>query len=123
VRLEQHSEIGYQILSLINHPLWQLSASVALHHHENFDGSGYPDGLKKDAIPLACRICAICDVYDALRRRRSYKESLSHQSIVDLITDKGKEGMAYKFDPDLLNEFEKNNHLFEKIYQRSLEEK
>lgn len=114
-KIEKHSEIGYHILNMIDHPLIQLSATLALYHHENFDGSGYPKGLKGDMIPFEGRICTICDVYDVLRRRRFYKESLSHQETVDLMVNKGKGGMAHKFDPGLLEEFEQSHHLFEKI--------
>jgi HD-GYP domain-containing protein (c-di-GMP phosphodiesterase class II) len=114
-KIEEHSEGGYHILNIIDHPLLQLSATLALYHHENFDGSGYPEGLKGDMIPFEGRICSICDVYDVLRRRRSYKESLSHQETVDLMVSKAKRGMAHKFDPGLLEEFEKSHHLFEKI--------
>ena len=114
-KIEEHSEIGYHILNTIDHPLLQLSATLALYHHENFDGSGYPEGLEGINIPFEARVCSICDVYDVLRRRRSYKESLSHQETVDLMVNKAKGGMAYKFDPELLEEFEKTHHLFEKI--------
>ena len=114
-KIEEHSEIGYHILNTIDHPLLQLSATIALNHHENFDGSGYPKGLKGDEIPFEGRICSICDVYDVLRRRRFYKESLSHKETVDLMVNKAQGGMAHKFDPELLEEFEKSHHLFENI--------
>lgn len=89
-KIEKHSEIGYQILKTIDHPLMQLSAIISLYHHENFDGSGYPIGLKGNAIPFECRLCSICDVYDALRTRRPYKIGFSHQDAVDRMTDKAK---------------------------------
>lgn len=112
-KIEKHSIIGYKILNIINHPVMQLAATLALYHHENFDGSGYPEALKGNKVPFECRVCSICNVYDVLRRERSYKERFSHQDAVDLMISKA--GMANKFDPELLREFEKNNRLFEQI--------
>jgi len=115
-KIEKHTEIGYNILKIIDHPLMQLSATLALHHHENFDGSGYPEGLSGNEIPIECRLGSICDVYDVLRNRRSYKKRFSHQDAVDFMIDKTKGGLANKFDPELLQEFEKSHQMFERLY-------
>jgi response regulator RpfG family c-di-GMP phosphodiesterase/serine/threonine protein kinase len=85
---------------------------VIRHHHERFDGTGYPDRLTGTDIPLAARIVAICDVYDALRSRKPYKPALSHTVTVQIIT----EGSTGQFDPDLLAVFRKIAAEFETIY-------
>jgi putative two-component system response regulator len=72
--MKQHSRIGYDILSKSNASVFQLAAEIALHHHERWDGNGYPDGLAGEAIPESARIVAIADVFDALSMRRPYKE-------------------------------------------------
>ena len=64
--MKTHTTIGASILSGSASPLVQLSETIALTHHERWDGSGYPHGLSGEQIPLAGRICAICDVFDAL---------------------------------------------------------
>ena len=89
-----------------------LAIDVIRHHHERYDGTGYPDKLAGDAIPLAARIVAICDVYDALRRRKPYKPSLSHSVAVQIIA----EASPGQFDPDLLAVFRKAATEFESIF-------
>ena len=83
----------------------------AISHHERWDGSGYPKGLKGEDIPLLGRMMAICDVYDALVEPRPYKESLPHKEAVRIIL----ESKGSHFDPALTDLFEKINHTFEKI--------
>lgn len=73
--MRQHTRIGYSILSDSQSSLMQLAASIALTHHEKFDGSGYPAGLKGEAIPLAGRIVIVADVFDALTSVRPYKQA------------------------------------------------
>ena len=65
--VELHPEIGHRIIKNLAHPLGELASVIALTHHENYDGFGYPQGLKGEAIPLVGRICSVCDIYDALR--------------------------------------------------------
>lgn len=72
--MKTHTRIGYDILSKSKAPLFQLAAEIALHHHEHWDGSGYPDGLRGDHISEAARIVAVADIFDALSMRRPYKE-------------------------------------------------
>jgi HD-GYP domain-containing protein (c-di-GMP phosphodiesterase class II) len=72
-KMKTHTTIGASILSGSKSALVQMAEQIALSHHERWDGSGYPDGLKGDEIPLAARICAVCDVFDALLSPRPYK--------------------------------------------------
>jgi len=78
-----------------------IASDVAGAHHEKWDGTGYPDGLKGEAIPLVGRIMAIADVYDALISKRAYKEAMSHEKAMEIIL----EGRGKHFDPDLTDLF------------------
>jgi putative two-component system response regulator len=90
----------------------QTAIEITRHHHERFDGLGYPDGLVGDAIPLSARIVTIADVYDALRSRRSYKPALTHRMTLQIMTQE----CAGQLDPDLLRAFERCADEFEQIY-------
>jgi cyclic di-GMP phosphodiesterase len=92
----------------------QMAIDIARHHHERYDGSGYPDRVAGDAIPLAARIVAVADVYDALRSRRPYKPALSHNAAVQVIED----GSGKQFDPHLLQAFQRCSAMFEQIYRQ-----
>ncbi len=83
-------------------PLLHYGRQIARHHHERWDGSGYPDGLAGAAIPLAARLMAVADVYDALISRRPYKEPLSHAQAMALI----REGSGSHFDPRIVDALE-----------------
>jgi response regulator RpfG family c-di-GMP phosphodiesterase len=89
-----------------------MAIDIARHHHERFDGAGYPDRLAGSDIPLAARIVAIGDVYDALRSRRVYKPALSHAAAVQIMT----EGSPGHYDPALIQAFQRCAGRFEKIY-------
>lgn len=95
-----------------------MAATIARSHHEWWDGSGYPDGLEGDAIPLAARIVGIADVYDALRSQRPYKHSWSHRDTVDYIA----EGAGRQFDPDLVRIFLELADEFEAVSRRTKDE-
>jgi CHASE2 domain-containing sensor protein len=73
--MKTHTTIGASILSGSKSALVQMAEQIARSHHERWDGTGYPDGLEGDEIPLAARICAVCDVFDALLSPRPYKEA------------------------------------------------
>jgi len=75
---------------------------IIRHHHERFDGSGYPDGLKGEAIPLGARIMAVVDVYDALCTERPYKSALSHQEAIDILRQEAEAGA---WDPHVVEAF------------------
>lgn len=96
--VQQHTVIGAKILSG-NHPLIEASREIALTHHEKWDGSGYPQGLVGEAIPLFGRICALADVFDALTTKRPYKEPWPLDEVLALIT---KDAGSH-FDPTLVD--------------------
>lgn len=117
--MRRHAQSGYDILRSAKDPVMDIAASVALHHHEHWDGSGYPAGLKGEAIPREARIVALCDVYDAMRETRSYKPPLVHEEAVDAILNGDKSGRMRPtmFDPDLLRIFEGKHQQFREIYE------
>ena len=99
--MESHCMLGYKILSQSNTDLFQLAASIALNHHEKWDGSGYPSGKIGEAIPLEARIVAIADVFDALTMKREYKEEWTTDDAFNEI----KTNSGILFDPKLVNIF------------------
>ncbi len=90
----------------------QMAIDIARHHHERYDGKGYPDQLAGEHIPLSARIVALADVYDALRSRRPYKPALSHAAALQVIKESGEQ-----FDPVVLQLFQKVESTFERIYK------
>lgn len=117
-----HPVFGEQILG--DSPRLQIAREIALAHHENWDGSGYPSGIEGENIPLAGRIVKVADVYDALRSKRSYKHPLSHLEALRIFKE-GDDRIKPNnhFDPVLLKTFFQIEHIFEKIYESSEEEK
>ncbi|MDX8399971.1 MAG: HD domain-containing phosphohydrolase, partial [Gallionellaceae bacterium] len=105
--MKQHPTLGGEVLIKAENSLpapsrfLSLAHEIASGHHEKWDGSGYPIGLKADDIPISARLMALADVYDALISRRVYKEAFSHEVAVDIIT----KGKGTHFDPDLVNVF------------------
>lgn len=99
--MQSHTRIGYDILSKSKAPLFTLAAEIALHHHEKWDGSGYPDGLSEGRISESARIVAIADVFDALSMIRPYKEAWPLDRIFSYMRD--NEGTH--FDPNILKQF------------------
>jgi putative two-component system response regulator len=101
VIMKTHPQIGYDILGKSNAIVFQLAAEVALRHHEKWDGSGYPGGLRGDDIPQSARIVALADVFDALSMKRPYKEPWAIEKIMEYITA----GAEAHFDPRLVSVF------------------
>jgi putative two-component system response regulator len=99
--MEEHAERGRRILEGSSSPLVQLAAEIAATHHEHWDGSGYPAGLKGAAIPIAGRIVAVADVYDALTSERPYKTAWSHAEALAHI----KAQAGHHFDPTCVEAF------------------
>ena len=79
----------------------QLAKEIAYSHQEKWDGSGYPEGIGGDDIPIAARLMAVADVYDALISRRVYKDGMPHEKAVEIIV----EGRGSHFDPDVADAF------------------
>lgn len=96
--MQQHTTIGAQIIGKHESSLLQLSAVIALNHHEKWDGSGYPQKIKGDDIPHEARIITIADVFDALTSVRPYKKAWSVEEAVSYIKDKA----GTQFDPTLV---------------------
>jgi putative two-component system response regulator len=101
--MHSHPKVGHDILVRSQAPVFQLAAQVALRHHEKWDGSGYPDGLKGDEIPQAARIVSLADVFDALSMRRPYKEPWPIEKIQQYILDEA----GLHFDPELVEVFKR----------------
>ena len=101
VIMKEHTTIGGKILGAGNSDYMNMGTLIALSHHEKWDGSGYPSGLAGEDIPLAGRICAVADVFDALTSRRPYKEAFSVEKSIAII----REGQGTHFDPKVLNVF------------------
>jgi len=114
-QVKQHTLIGGEILSSPKAPV--IEREIALHHHERWDGSGYPYGLKGEEIPLSARIVSVADVYDALRSRRPYKPPLPHREAYRIITEGDMKLKPYHFDPAVLDVFVKLHRRFEEIYE------
>ncbi|MBK8727640.1 MAG: response regulator [Holophagaceae bacterium] len=115
--MKSHALIGWKILGDSKSPYLQMGAEIALNHHERWDGSGYPNGKAGEAIPLAARIMNICDVYDALRSRRPYKEDFSHRVAMQIILCGDARTRPEHFDPAILATFERNHSTFEAIFE------
>lgn len=105
--MKTHAQKGYDILHAASNSMGEygefltLAEQVALTHHEKWDGSGYPNGLSGRAIPLAGRLMAVVDVYDALRSTRPYKQGFSHEKALDIIV----QGKNSHFDAHLVDAF------------------
>ena len=97
--IRTHPEIGHGILDGSEIPEIRCAAEVAFCHHEHWDGTGYPRGLKEREIPLEARIVAIADVFDAMRSRRAYKEAWTDERVITEM----KKGRAIHFDPDVFD--------------------
>jgi putative two-component system response regulator len=111
--MKQHTTIGAQTLeaALAASPdaeYLKLARDIAIAHHEKFDGSGYPNGLRGDEIPLCARIVALADVYDALTTKRVYKEAFSHEVARDIIVNSS----GSHFDPRIVDAFLKTQQTF-----------
>jgi len=95
-------------------PFLRIAKEFALYHHEKWDGSGYPEGLSGEAIPLSARLMAIADVYDAVISRRVYKPEMPHAKAVAII----REGSGTHFDPQVVQAFLSLEQEFQDIAQR-----
>jgi putative two-component system response regulator len=101
VIMKRHTTMGAAILKGSTVPFIRMGARIAIGHHEKWDGSGYPRGLRGEAIPMEARITALVDVYDALSNRRHYKDPWPEDEVVALM----RKGIGAHFDPDLADLF------------------
>jgi response regulator RpfG family c-di-GMP phosphodiesterase len=116
--MQSHTTIGAETLRAVarRHPFstgfLHMAIEIAQHHHERWDGTGYPDRLAGEQIPLAARLVAVTDVYDALRSPRVYKPGMTHAEAVTVMTEKS----PGHFDPALLDVFRRCADRFDRVY-------
>ncbi|MES9970257.1 MAG: two-component system response regulator [Candidatus Thiodiazotropha sp.] len=116
ILMKKHSQYGHDALLRAEQELGstdflQMAREIAYTHHEHWDGSGYPQGLKGDDIPISGRLMAIADVYDALINKRVYKEAYSHETAVEIV----RQSAGSHLDPDIVDAFLQLQDEFEKI--------
>ncbi len=111
--MKKHTTIGHDILAKSSSPYLQMAASIALSHHERWDGSGYPHGLTGERIPVESRIVAIADTFDALTTDRPYKEAWPLERSFDYI----RENAGRQFDPACVEAFFDASGRIESIYR------
>ena len=112
--MEDHAVFGYTYLRNLS----SLAAEMALSHHENFNGTGYPQALKGNEIPMSGRMVRLCDVYDALRTARSYKKAMTHEEAVEVMLHGDDRVRPEMFDPELLCLFALHHRQFEACFDR-----
>jgi len=115
--MKSHAGLGAELLGGGDSPYLRMGAEIALHHHERWDGSGYPARLKGELIPISARIMNICDQYDALRSERPYKNAMSHELTVEILTVGNERTMPAHFDPDVLDAFKRSSGRFRDIFE------
>jgi len=115
--MKRHPVYGYRILSASNR--LRMAGEIALSHHERWDGNGYPHGRKGREIPLAARIVAVADIYDALRSKRPYKPGFDHERTRRILLE-GDDRMDVEglFDPQVIEAFIENHRGFDEIWNR-----
>ncbi len=108
-----HPAIGADVIveiekNIKGRSFYDLGREIVYSHHEKWDGTGYPEGLAGDQIPLSARIVALADVYDALTKERPYKKAIPHETAIQIIT----EGKGTHFDPEIVETFLNNEKMF-----------
>lgn len=99
--MRSHTLIGRDILSKSDAPVFQLAAEIALNHHERWDGTGYPNGLRGNEIPESARLVAVADVFDALTMKRSYRDAWPLEQVLDNL----RESSGTHLDPNMVEAF------------------
>ncbi len=120
--MKSHTVIGASILANSKYDKIRMIETISLTHHERWDGSGYPNGLKGDEIPIEGRIVAICDQYDALRSKRPYKTSYSHHRTMNILTRGDGRTKPEYFDPEILAAFISIADEMDAIFNQNQEE-
>lgn len=101
-QIQAHTTNGYSILKKSKDPSMKAAAKIALQHHENLDGSGYPFGISSEDISTKIRIIRVTDTYDAITSWRAYRKTRSSQEAIDII----KENSGSHYDPEIIKAFE-----------------
>lgn len=114
--MKSHTTIGAKILKGSESHLLKMAEEIALSHHERWNGSGYPSGLRGEEIPLSGRITNIVDQYDALRSKRPYKVNLHHDTVFKIITEGDGRTSPEDFDPAILEAFKRSVKKFDEIF-------
>jgi putative two-component system response regulator len=114
--MQGHALAGAKILQTAKFPLMRLASQIALEHHEHADGSGYPYGLRNNQISMASRIVSLCDVYDALRRERSYKPGMSHEEVCQALAHGQGRITPDLFDDRVLSVFLENQKQLAEVF-------
>lgn len=117
--IKTHPESGHRILG--DNLRMTMARTIALTHHECWDGSGYPQGLQGGQIPIEGRIVKLADIYDALRNQRPYKEPFDHETACRIILEGDGRTRTGHFDPAILQAFEACHHQFEAVFARTEE--
>ena len=115
--MREHTRIGAQVLDGSPSPLLQMACRVAMSHHEHYDGSGYPNHLMGEQIPLEGRIVKLADTYDALRMKRPYKPPYDHDRALATILEGDGRTRPSHFDPELLAIFIRTHEEFDRVFR------
>jgi putative two-component system response regulator len=115
--VKRHPEIGANWLSGCASPVRRMARSIALTHHERWDGTGYPLGLSGHKIPIVGRITMLVDQYDALRSARSYKTAFTHLQACNIILEGDERTHPSHFDPQLLDLFRRFHQDFNTLFE------
>ncbi|MDI6726573.1 MAG: response regulator [Smithellaceae bacterium] len=114
--MKSHTTFGAKILAGGRYPIMQAAERFARCHHERWDGTGYPAGLKGEEIPLEGRLFNIVDIYDALRSKRPYKPPFTHERAFSSIAEGDGRTLPGHFEPRILEAFKDNHRRFDEIY-------
>lgn len=117
--MKSHTTLGGKILEGSTSPYLKMGQEIAIAHHERWDGTGYPHGLKGEEIPFAARIMNIADQYDSLRSKRPYKPALDHETVFLILTEGDGRTMPGHFDPAVLDAFKQAATKFRDIFTAS----